>query len=85
LTGSPAAAPAAPTPVSAQDLLERRCQDLIDAETSRLARRVSALHPDQLTEVASALRRVADQLVLAHADAISDSQLAVLFDLAGTL
>jgi hypothetical protein len=79
-----AATPAAPTAVSAQGLLERRCEDLIAAETTRLARRASALRPDQLTEVAAALRRVAGQLVLAHTNAISDTQLAVLFDLAGT-
>ncbi len=70
-------------PVSARDVLARRCEDLVAAEVARLARRAPALHGDQLAEVAAALRRVAGQLVLARTNAISDAELAVLFDLAG--
>jgi hypothetical protein len=70
-------------PVSARDVLARRCEDLVAAEVARLARRTPPLNGDQLAEVAAALRRVAGQLVLARTNAISDGELAVLFDLAG--
>lgn len=82
MSSDTAATSVATTPVRAQDLLARRCEDLIAAETTRLAHRAPALRPDQLTEVAAALHRVAGQLVLAHTNAISDTQLAALFDLA---
>jgi hypothetical protein len=83
MRNSAAATPATCRPVSARDALARRCEDLIAVEVGRLWRRVPALRKDQLAEVAATLSRVAGQLALARTNAISDAELAVLFDLAG--
>ncbi len=69
-------------PVSAGDLLRRRCEELLAAELDRLARRVPALPPAHLSDVEWGLRQIIDRLVLARAPAVRGDQLAVLFDLA---
>ncbi len=63
-------------------MLRRRCEDLVAAELSRLARRVPVLRPRQLTHVEAALGRVLGELVLDRAHAVRGDQLAMLFDLA---
>jgi len=69
-------------PVSARDLLQRRCEELTTAEMSRLARRVPDLRSGHLRQVEAALGRVVDNLVLSRAAAVRADRLAVLFDLA---
>ena len=70
-------------PARARDFLQRRCDDLVAAETARLSRRLPALPGQQLGLVQAALTRVAERLVLSRASDVSGEELKVLFDLAG--
>jgi hypothetical protein len=71
-----------PRPASPSDLLQRRCEDLVAAEMTRLSRRVPALSEEHLGHVEAAIGKVVDHLVLSRAPALSGDALAVLFDLA---
>jgi hypothetical protein len=69
-------------PVNARDLLQRRCEGLMETEMARLSRRVPALRADQLQHVETTLAQVIDDLMLSRIRALTAGQLAVLFDLA---
>lgn len=71
-----------PRPASPRDKLQRRCEDLVAAEMTRLSRRVPALSEEHLRDVEAALGQVVDRLVLYRAPTLSGDALAVLFDLA---
>jgi hypothetical protein len=65
----------------ASDLLRRRCEELVTAEVTRLARRVEFSRPEQLRYLETALGRIIDDLVLSRALAVSGDQLTALFNL----
>lgn len=66
-------------------LLDRRCQDLVADELSRLARRVPSLEEDHLGVVEASLRQIIDGLLPARRRARARPEtLAALFDLEGS-
>ena len=71
-----------PRPASPRNKLQRRCEDLVAAELTRLSRRVPALSQEDLGHVEAALGQVVDRLVLSRAPTLSGDALAALFDLA---
>ena len=68
-------------PATASDVLRRRCEELVTAEVTRLARRVEFSRPEHLRYVETALGRIIDDLILSRALTVSGDQLAALFDL----
>jgi hypothetical protein len=69
----------------AGDLLERRCEDIVAAEMTRLAGRVPGLRPGHLRHIEAALGRVIDDLMLSRARVVPGDQLAILPGLADVL
>lgn len=69
-------------PATAGELLQRRCQDLVTAEMTRLSRRVPSLQAEHLGEVEAALCRMMERLVVSRAHTVGADQLAALFVLA---
>lgn len=71
-------------PGSAGEVLQRRCEDLVAIEMTRLGRRVPTLNSVHRMQAHEALGRFVHELVLSRAHAVRDEELALVFDVTGT-